>query len=132
MAWWIPELVRAGVLLSGGILVQQLIRRHGVGYAAEVFKATPRAGAGFCALADIAYYLIVVAYTLFNVRLEGHQSEATLAEWQDVIASIGGLALIIGGLHAFNVFILPSVGNILARQVSTRNRGKTPRIRTQP
>src|SRR5947208_16253874 len=46
MAWWIPEILRVAVLLAGALLVQQLIRRHGVAFAEEVFRATPRAGRG--------------------------------------------------------------------------------------
>ena len=120
MAWWIPEILRVAVLLAGALLVQQLIRRHGVAFAEEVFRATPRAGAAFLALADIAYYLIVVAFTLFDVRLRGQSGDATLSQLQNIAASVGGLALIIGALHAFNVFVLPSVGRSLAKQSESR------------
>ena len=119
MAWWIPEILRVAVLLAGAVLVQQLIRRHGA-FAEEVFRATPRAGAAFLALADIAYYLIVVAFTLFDVRLRGQSGHATLSQLQSIAASVGGLALIIGALHAFNVFVLPSVGRSLARQSESK------------
>lgn len=112
MAWWIPEVVRALVLGGGAVLVQRLIRRHGVAYAEEVFRETPRAGAAFLALADIAYYLIVVAYVAFTLELERHGA-ATRDQLQNVVASIGGLALIIGALHAFNVLVLPAVGRAL-------------------
>jgi hypothetical protein len=113
MPWWIPELVRVAVLGGCAVLVQRLIRRHGVAYAEEVFRETPRAGAAFLALADIAYYLIVVAYIAFTLQLERH-GVATRAQAQSVVETIGGLALIVGGLHAFNVFVLPAVGRGLA------------------
>jgi hypothetical protein len=115
MAWWVPELVRVLVLGGGAVLVQRLIRRHGVAYAEEVFRETPRAGAAFLALADIAYYLIVVAYIAFTLHLERHGA-ATRAQAQSVVETVGGLALIIGGLHAINVFVLPAVGRALAPQ----------------
>jgi hypothetical protein len=116
MAWWIPELARVVVLLTGGVVVQQLIRRHGVGYVDEIFRATPKAGRAFLALADIAYYLIVVAYTLFSVQLEGHGREATAGQVEAGLYSVALLALIIGGLHAFNLLVLPAVGSSLARR----------------
>ena len=75
MPWWVPELVRVLVLGGGAVLVQRLIRRHGVAYAEEVFRETPRAGGAFLALADIAYYLIVVAYIAFTLQLERHGFE---------------------------------------------------------
>jgi hypothetical protein len=117
MPWWIPEIARVVFIVTGAIGVQQLIRRHGVAYVAEVFRATPRAGVAFVALADIAYYLIIVAFTFFTVRVDGGTGKATLAQLQEILASIGALALIIGGLHVFNVFLLPAVGRSLARDV---------------
>ena len=114
MEWWGAELLRALVLLGGGVVVQQLIRRHGVDYVAHIFKATPQAGRAFLALADIAYYLIVFAYTLLNVNLD--PSGPLLWRFEEVLISIAGLALIIGGLHAFNLLALPAVGRSLARR----------------
>src|SRR5436190_17570394 len=113
MSWWIPELIRVIVLVGGAVLVERLIRRHGVGYAEEVFRRTPRAGAAFLALADIAYFLIVVAYVSFTVHVEPY-GDTLETQFQDVITTVGGLALIIGGLHALNVFLLPWVGRTLA------------------
>ena len=109
------------VLAGGAVLVQRLIRRHGRAYAEEVFRETPRAGDAFLALADIAYYLIVVAYIAFTLHLQRHGA-ATRAQAQSVVETIGGLALIIGGLHAFNVFVLPAVGRTLA------SKGRRPRF----
>ena len=116
MAWWVLEIARVIVLVVGAIVVQQLIRRHGMAYAEAAFRATPRAGQAFLSLADIAYYLIVIAYALFTVRIEGLSGSATPAQFQDAAYSIGGLALILGGLHAFNVLVLPGFGSSLARR----------------
>ena len=126
MAWWVPEVTRVVVLAGGAVLVQQLIRRYGVGYAEYVFRSTPGAGTAFLALADIAYYLIVVAYIAFSVKVHRFNgSEA--AHLQNVVATIGGLALIIGLLHAFNVFALPRVGAALAgRRNGTKSRRHRP------
>jgi hypothetical protein len=117
MAWWIPELARVVVVVTGAVIVQQMIRRHGVAYVDEVFRATPRAGSAFLALADIAYYLIIAAFTFFTVHVDGGGGKATLSQLQEILASIGALALIIGGLHIFNVFLLPAVGRGLARDL---------------
>jgi hypothetical protein len=116
MAWWIPEVLRVLAIVGGGVLVQQLIRRHGVDYVEEIFRATPQAGRAFLALADIAYYLIVVAYALFAVQLQGHAEHATAGQVEAVLYSIGGVALLIGGLHLFNLLALPAVGSSLARR----------------
>jgi hypothetical protein len=115
MAWWIPEVARVVFVVAGSVIVQQLIRRRGVAYVEEVFRATPRAGSAFLALADIAYYLIIVAFTFFTVHVDEGGGSATLSQLQEILASVGALALIIGGLHVFNVFLLPAVGRSLAR-----------------
>jgi hypothetical protein len=124
MAWWIPELIRVVVIVAGAVIVQQMIRRHGVAYVEEIFRATPRAGAAFLALADIAYYLIIVAFTFFTVHVDEGGGNATLPQLQEILASIGALALIIGGLHVFNVLLLPTVGRGLARDVRDNGRRK--------
>jgi hypothetical protein len=126
MNWWVIELVRVVVLLGGAIVVQRLIRRHGVGYAEEVFRETPRAGVAFLALADIAYYLLVVAYVAFTVHVVRY-GEAPEEQFQNVVTTIGGLALILGALHAFNVFLLPGVGRSLAnrRAIAARKKAST-------
>ncbi len=115
MPWWVLELIRFAVMIGGAILVQQLIRRHGRIYTDEIFRATPRAGPAFVALADIAYYLIVVAYTLFALNLE-QSGDASNSQLQNVATSVGGLALLIGILHGLNILVLPGIGRMIARQ----------------
>jgi hypothetical protein len=122
MAWWIPELGRVVVVVAGAVIVQQMIRRQGTAYVEEIFRATPRAGVAFLALANIAYYLIVIAFTFFTVHVDEGGGTATLSQLQGILTSIGGLALIIGGLHVFNVFLLPAVGRGLARDVGDNGR----------
>ena len=116
MEWWVAELLRAAVLVGGVVLVQQLIRRHGVDYVAHIFQATPQAGRAFLALADIAYYLIVVAYTLFAVRVE--RPFVDDSHLQGVVQSVAGLSLLIGVLHMFNLLLLPAVARSLAKRRS--------------
>ena len=129
MDWWILELIRFFVLIGGAVLVQRLIRRAGKVYVDEMFHESPRAGRAFIALADIAFYLIVVAYTLFSLDLAGHSREVEARQVQDVAYAVAGLALIIGLLHGFNILMIPAMGRALAQ----RAHGKEPtRARPEP
>jgi hypothetical protein len=126
--WATLELIKVVLLVLLAVGLHQLIRRVGKGYAAEVFEATPHIGRAFTTLADMAYYLIFVAYILFNINVErparfdaqgnqvGFRWEETVSatQVQDSLGSIAGICLIIGLLHGINVFVLPFVGSVLA------------------
>jgi hypothetical protein len=73
-----------------------------------------------------------VAYIAFSVKVQRFNgSEAD--HLQNVVATIGGLALIIGLLHAFNVFALPHVGAALGeRKRERRGWGSTPAADAPP
>jgi hypothetical protein len=126
--WWILEIARFAVMIAGAILVQQLIRRHGKVYAAEVFHEAPRAGTAFVALADIAYYLIVLAYALFTLDVD-RNGDVTARQVQNLAYTIGGLALIIGLLHGFNIVVLPAMGRTVARRGGGQKHPSRPRER---
>jgi hypothetical protein len=128
MPWWTAELVRFGVLIAGAILVQQLIRRFGKVYAEEVFRDVPRAGPAFVGLADIAYYLIVIAYALFSLDLD-RTGDATARQAQNIVYTVGGLALIIGLLHGLNILLLPAIGRTVAGRVPQSAQGQRGRER---
>ena len=117
MAWTIAEIIKVIVLIALAVGLQQFIKRFGKTYVTDIFQSTPQIGKAFLALADVAYYLIFVAYILFNVHFEraGNWAETVNAsQLQDSVSSIAGICLIIGVLHALNVFVVPFVGGILA------------------
>lgn len=117
MDWWILELIKVIGLITLAVVLHQLIRRFGKRYVTDLFRSTPQVGRSFTILADIAYYLIFVAYTLFNVHFERSKEWAATvkaAQLEDFVFSFAGIALIIGILHGINVFVLPFIGSILA------------------
>lgn len=136
MDWSTLELITIVVLAILAVGVHQTIRHFGRGYATSVFETTPHVGRSFLILADLAYYLIFVAYVLFNVhferparfdpqgRLVGYRWEEMVGatQLQDSVASIAGICLIIGILHGINVFVLPFVGSVLALRAQMMER----------
>ena len=117
MSWQILEVLKIAVLIGLALGLHRFIRRFGGRYASDIFRSTPDIGKNFLILADVGYYLIFTAYTLFNVRFEkaGSWSEqVNAAQLQSSLASVAGICLIIGVLHGFNVFALPVLASILA------------------
>ncbi len=124
MNWWAVEIVTNVVLLSIVFGLGPLIKRFGRAYAGDIFRANPRTGKSYLVLMDVAYYLIFTAYILFTVAIEqrrewriasiGTQVEAELIR-------VGGMLLLMGILHGFNVLSLPLVGRLLGltRQLET-------------
>ena len=146
MDWATLEAFKVVVLIVLAVGLHQLIRRFGKHYAAAVFESTPQIGRSFITLADFAYYLIFVAYILFNMNVErpvrydaqgnpaGHRWEQAVGatQVQDSIASLAGICLIIGVLHGINVFVLPFVGSVLAlraRLMEGRSPASDPKSR---
>ena len=131
MDWWIGELLKGLALLILAFGLHQLIRRFGKNYVTDIFQSTPQIGRGFLILADVAYYLIFVAYTLFNVhfeRAENWGDTVNASQLENIVFSIAGISLIIGILHGINVFVLPFIGSILAlRARLTEPREEAPR-----
>lgn len=123
MSWWAVEIVTNVVLLSIVFGLGPLIKRFGRAYAGDIFRANPRTGKSYLVLMDVAYYLIFMAYILFTVAIEQRP------EWRDAIATqvegelirVGGMLLLMGILHGFNVLSLPLVGRLLGltRQLET-------------
>lgn len=115
MDWWILELLTTAVLIGIAVWLGPFIRRFGRSYAADVFRANPRTGKSFIVLADIAYYLIFIAYVLFTVRFEpesGWGDFVSAGQLQYETARVGGILLIIGILHGANLLILPAIGRL--------------------
>ena len=117
MDWWILELIKGLGLIVLAVVLHRLIRRFGKNYVSDIFRSTPQMGRSFLVLADIACYLIFAAYTLFWVKLErpgDWAAEVDASQLEQFVFSFAGISLIIGVLHAGNVFFLPFIGGILA------------------
>jgi hypothetical protein len=69
MKWWVLELLTTLLLGAVALWLGPFIKRFGRGYAADVFRASPRTGKSFIVLTDIVYYLIFTAYILFTVSI---------------------------------------------------------------
>ena len=128
MDWWVLELIVTGVLLAIVFILGPLIKRFGRSYAADVFVENPRTGKSYLVLMDIAYYLIFVSYILFTTTFEprsGWEETVNGQQLQDELVRIGGMLLIMGILHGFNVLILPIVGKLFS--LNRRIEEDTPR-----
>lgn len=116
MPWWALELVTAVVLVTIIVVLGPLIKRFGRAYAGDVFRANPRTGTSYLVLMDIAYYLVFGSYVLFVVQFTKDllwTSTVGGAQLQASTLRIGGLLLVMGILHGFNVLSLPIVGRLL-------------------
>ena len=127
MPWWGLELVTAGVLVAIIVVLGPLIKRFGRAYAGDVFRANPRTGKSYLLLMDFAYYLVFGAYVLFVVQFTRDSTWTETvggAQLQASTLRVGGLLVIMGLLHGFNVLSLPVVGRLLgmgrAESPSTR------------
>jgi hypothetical protein len=127
MPWWALELMTTIVLVGIALWLGPFIKRFGRAYAADVFRANPRTGKSFVVLTDIVYYLIFAAYIMFTVRLvpnPGWGRAVGPAQVQWSVSRIGGILLIIGGLHGINIVLMPVIGRLfsLNRRIDSRNR----------
>lgn len=121
MPFWMLEVVQAVLLVGLALGVQRAIRRSGRAYATEVFEHSPKIGEAFVLLADIGLYLIFAAYTLFNVSIESGRTNATAADFGEIVASVGGIALIIGILHLLNIVFLPLLAGLMGGTARRHN-----------
>ena len=115
MAWWMLELVTAAILVAIVLVLGPLIKRFGRAYAGDVFQANPRTGKSYLLLMDVAYYLIFGAYVLFVVQFTRDVTwtqQVGGAQLQASTLRIGGLLVLMGVLHGFNVLTLPIVGRL--------------------
>ncbi len=116
MDWWILELLTTAFLAGLALWLGPFIKRFGKAYAADVFRANPRTGKSFIVLTDFAYYLIFLSYILFTVTFElpsNWDSVVNGAQLKSEVARVGGIVLIIGLLHGFNLLALPVIGRLL-------------------
>ena len=117
MEWWILELIKGVTLMIGAVVLHRLIRGFGKDYVSDIFRSNPQIGRNFLILADIAYYLIFAAYALFWVKLvrpDEWAAEVNASQLEQFVFSFAGIFLIIGILHAANVFFLPLIGGIFS------------------
>lgn len=115
MDWWILELIWFVGMVGLALWLGPFIRRFGKAYAADVFRANPRTGKSFIVLMDVAYYLVFFAYILFTVRFKhatDWEATVTANQLQATTVRVGGILLIVGLLHGFNVLTLPIMGRI--------------------
>lgn len=112
MQRWMLETAQFVILAGLAFGLHGVIRRSGERYASDVFEGSPGTGRTFLVLADIGYYLIFAAYALFNLQFETGLVSAKDAE--EVVYSVGGVALIIGILHVVNIVALPFMARMLA------------------
>ena len=116
MDWWILELLTNALLIGVALWLGPFIKRFGRSYAADVFRANPGTGKSFIVLTDFAYYLIFLSYILFTISFEpkgGWSDTVVAAQLQHETARVGGIVLIIGILHGFNLVALPVIGRLL-------------------
>ena len=117
MEWWVLELITAAVLVAIALWLGPFIKRFGRSYAADVFRANPRTGKSYIVLTDIVYYLIFTAYILFTSTVDppaDWDEVVSGAQIQTVLIRIGGILLIIGVLHGFNLLIMPALGRLFS------------------
>lgn len=121
--WWAVELAVDAVLVGLIVVLGPLIKRFGIAYAGQVFRANPATGDRFLRLFDIAYYLIFVGYLLVtaNYTRELAWSLGGLgAQIEDASVRLGGMLLLMGLLHGLAITGLPLIGLLFA---STWRRG---------
>lgn len=132
MPWWAAELAATVIMVALLLGLGPLIRRFGAIYAADVFFLSPKTGARFLSLLDLAYYLFFAGWILDGV---------SLADVGETIAAVGGLTAVLeriafflavmGLAHAANLLVLPVVGLVFnstvrrARRASAGNEAPT-------
>jgi hypothetical protein len=117
MDWWMLELITTGILIALALWLGPFIKRFGRSYAADVFRANPRTGKSYIVLTDIVYYLIFAAYILFTTTVDrrpGWGLSVSAGQIQFVLGRVGGILLIIGVLHGFNLLIMPLLGRLFS------------------
>ncbi len=117
MDGWILGLIKGLSLMVLAVVLHRLIRGFGKNYVTDIFRFTPQIGRNFLVLADVAYYLMFAAYTLFWVKLNrpgDWAAEVNATQLEQFVFSFAGISLIIGVLHGMNVFVLPFIGGVFA------------------
>jgi MFS family permease len=123
LPWRSLEVLVTVIEVAIVLAVGPLIRRFGKTYVADVFQTNPLTGARFLALFDVAFYLVFFAYIVLFMFFEPSSfwlgSDGLVVQVRESVYRIAGLLLLIGGLHAVTIFVLPFVGLVFA---STRHR----------
>jgi hypothetical protein len=135
MDWWVLELLTTLLLIGLALWLGPFIKRFGRAYAADVFHDNPLTGKSYIILTDIVYYLIFTARILFTVHFErtsGWPIEAGAAQLQYEAARVGGILLIIGVLHGFNILIMPVLGRLFSLNRRLQPPTAKPHLRSAP
>ena len=124
MSWWAVEALTNVVLVAIVFGLGPLIKRFGRAYAGDIFRANPRTGKSYLVLMDVAYYLIFTAYILFTIAVRQQpewRGNSLSVQIEAELIRVGGMLLLMGILHGFNVLTLPLVGRLLGltRQLET-------------
>lgn len=130
MPWWVIEVATNVVLICIAIWLGPFIKRFGRAYAADVFHDNPMTGKSYIVLTDVVYYLIFTAYILFTIRLEAPDywnGEVHPEQIKVALARIGGILLIIGGLHGINIVLMPVLGRLFSLNRRLPQRGQDGR-----
>jgi hypothetical protein len=128
---WSLEVAVALVLVTLLVGLGPLLRRFGVPYLSA---ALGPAASGFAPLLDIAYYLVGGGYILSTLTVLPDVVGTPVDPAQLFRASsrIAGMALLLGGLHAVTLAVLPCIGLLVrsARWRASRPESPDPRART--
>ena len=73
-----------------------------------------RAGRAFLVLADIAYYLVGRRLRARDAPVPDASTEVTRWDVETALASVGGLALLIGVMAGFYIVALPAIARLVA------------------
>lgn len=127
------ETLVTAVMVAIVIAMGPAIRRFGEPFGQDVFRTKGETGSRALRLLDVAYYLIFSAFILMTMRYEPASVWLpTLADWvKNELIRIGGLLLLMGGLHVVLLLALPVVGLVFAAnerraRIATGARGSDP------
>ncbi|RPI23337.1 MAG: hypothetical protein EHM57_04130 [Actinobacteria bacterium] len=132
LPWW--SVISAVVAIEVAVVaaLRPSIRRLGHVYAEDVFRTNRQTGPRFLALLDVAYYLVFIGYISARIPFVPDHVWQFGGGFPDLLRSgaamIGGLLLLMGGLHALTIFVLPFTGLVFA---SIRHRMQVPETKAQ-
>jgi hypothetical protein len=128
--WWALEVLTAAVLITLILVVGPLIRRFGRIFATSVFVANPPTAQHFLRVLDVAYYLVFSAFVVMETQVVPQEEwlgpDGTTVHIDRLAERVGGMLLLMGGLHAVTIVLLPVLGLVFSsiwRQLTPEERG---------